>query len=429
MKIEVEAVSPVEKKVTVEVDPEQVGKELERAYASLGKRVRLKGFRAGKAPRKVLERQFRDEVERDVVQRLVTDSFGAAVREHELRAVAPPRVDVSEPGLKEAQPFRFTARVEVKPRLEPKDYRGLEVTRRLAEVTDPMISDELARIQESMSQLVPVEGRFDAQMGDYAAIDHDGTVDGQLFDGAKAEGATVQVREGEMVDGMVPQLAGKKLGETVEVEFAFPPAYRIEGLRGKVARFQITLKALKTRHVPAIDDDLAKDIGLEGITTLEELKGRIRKDLAEVEKRREEAETKDALVKAVLAKNDFEVPPALVERAIDVMIQGAADRFSRQGIDIRQMGLDPARLRADLRGQALLHVKGALVLEAIADAEKIQVSGEDIQSELAKTAGELRVPLAQVQQQLRNPEAQMALVGRIREEKALAFLISEAKLL
>ncbi|MFL5271741.1 MAG: trigger factor [Anaeromyxobacteraceae bacterium] len=429
MKIEVEAVSPIEKKVTVEVDPEQVAKELTSAYASLGRRVRLKGFRAGKVPRKVLERQFRDEVERDVVQRLVQDSFGAAVREHAIRAVAPPHVDIAGQNLQAAQPFRFTARVEVKPKLEPKDYRGVEVKRRLAEVTDQMVSDELTRIQDQMSQLVPVEGRFDAQTGDYAVIDHDGTLDGQPFEGGKAEGATVQVREGDMVDGMVPQLAGKKLGETVEVEFTFPPDYRMEDVRGKTAKLQVTLKALKTRNVPSLDDDLAKDLGVEGVTTLEELKARIRHDLGEREKRREQAETREALLKAVLAKNDFEVPPALVERSIDVMIQGAAERFARQGLDIRQMGLDPSRIRADLREQALLQVKGALVLEAIADAEKIQVSGEDIQAEIAKTASEVGVPLAQVQQQLRTPEAQVTLVARIREEKALAFLTSEAKLL
>jgi trigger factor len=232
-----------------------------------------------------------------------------------------------------------------------------------------------------------------------------------------------------MVDGMVPQLAGKKLGETVEVEFTFPPDYRMEDVRGKTAKLQVTLKALKTRNVPSVDDDLAKDLGVEGVTTLEELKARIRQDLAEREKRREQAETREALLKAVLAKNDFEVPPALVERSIDVMIQGAAERFARQGLDIRQMGLDPSRIRADLREQALLQVKGALVLEAIADAEKIQVTGEDIQAEIARTASEVGVPLAQVQQQLRTPEAQMTLVARIREEKALAFLTSEAKLL
>jgi trigger factor len=428
MKIEVEALSPVEKKVTVEVDPERVAKELDRAYNALGRRVKLRGFRAGKAPRKVLERHFRDEVERDVVQKLVTSTFGDAVREQNIDAVAPPRVDVAEPGLQPSGPFRFTARVEVKPRLEPRDYRGLEATRRPVEVTDSMISDELTRIQEGLTQLVPVEGRFDAQEGDYAVVDHVATVEGQPFEGGTAQGVTVQVGQGELVDGFLPQLVGKRLGEVVEIDQAFPVDYRVEGLRGKVGHFTVTLKGLKTRQVPSLDDELAKDLGIEGVETLEQLRARIRGDVEKRERRRSESELKEALVKAALARNDFEVPPALVERAIDAMIQGAADRFARQGLDIRQMGLDLPRLRADLREQALTQVKGALLLEAIADQEKIEATDEDVQAEIARTASELNMPLAKVQQQMRGGEARIALSNKIREDKALAFLTSEAKL-
>lgn len=428
MKIEVEAVSPVEKKVTVEVDPERVAKELDRAYATLGRRVKLRGFRPGKAPRKVLERNFKDEVERDVVEKLVTSSFSDAVREHAIQAVAPPRVDVTEPGLRQAEPFRFTARVEVKPKLEPKDYQGLEATRRPVEVTDQMISDELTRIQDGMAQLVPVEGRFEAQTGDFATIDYDGAIGGQPFEGSHGEGVTARVDAGEFADGFVPGLAGKKLGETLELDQAFPADYRVEALRGKEAHITVALKGLKTRQLPSLDDELAKDVGLPGVETLEQLRTRIRDDLTQRERRRSDAELRDALVKAALAKNDFEVPPALVERAIDAMIQGAADRFARQGLDIRQMGLDLPRLRADLRDQALLQVRGALLLEAIADQEKIEVTEDDVQAEIARTATELNLPLARVQQEMRGAEARFALKNKLREDKALAFLTSQANL-
>jgi trigger factor len=429
MKIEVETLSPVEKKVTVEVDQERVGKELDRAYVELGRRVKLRGFRTGKVPRNVLERNFRDEVERDVVERLVQTSFSDAVREHAIAPVAPPRVDLAEPGgLQPQQPFRFTARVEVKPRLEPKDYKGLEAARRLVEVTDQMVQDELTRIQDGLAQLVPVEGRDEAQAGDFAVVDHDGTIDGQPFEGARAEGVNVKVEQGDLAEGCLPQLQGKKLGETLDLDQEFPPDYRMEALRGKRGKFLVTLKGLKTRHVPALDDELAKDLGVPGVETLDALRARVRVDLTKREQRRSDSELKDALVKAALVRNDFEVPPALVEHSIDVIIQGAGERFARQGLDMREMGLDLPRLRASLRDQALLQVKGALLLEAIADAEKIQVGAEDIQAEVAKTAGELNLPLAQVQQQLRDPRARAAIANRIREEKALAFLTTEAKL-
>ncbi|HUK66662.1 MAG TPA: trigger factor [Anaeromyxobacteraceae bacterium] len=428
MKIEVEAISPVEKKVTVEVDPERVAREVDRAYLDLGRRVKLRGFRAGKVPRSVLERHFRDEVERDVVQKLVSAGYGDAVREQDIEAVAPPHVDLGEGALKVKEPFRFTARVEVKPKLAPRDYRGLVATRPSAEVTDAMLAEELSRLQEGLSQLVPVEGRFDAQEGDYAVIDHEGTVAGEPFPGGKAEGVTVRVAPGEFVDGFISALAGRRLGERFETEVTFPAGYRVEALRGKVAHLAITVKALKSRQVPPLDDELAKDVGLEGIDTLEKLRARMREDLAKREQRRAEAETKESLLKAALQKNEFEVPPALIERAIDSMVEGAAERFGRQGLDIRKMGLDLPRLRANLREQALFRVKSTLILEAIADQEKIEVSEEEVQAEIARTASELKLPLSRVQHELRGGEPRAALRSRLREEKALAFLSSEAKL-
>lgn len=426
MKIQVESLSPVEKKVTIEIDPERVAQELSRAYQSLGRRVKLKGFRPGKAPRHVLERNFREQVEAEVLESLVQDTFAQAVREQSIDAVAPPRVQVGEGGLAEGRPLGYTARVEVKPRLEPRDYRGLQAPRKTAEVTDQMVADELTRLQQSMAQLVPVEGRFEAQPGDFALVDHQGTIGGQPFPGAKAEGVTVQVAEGELWNGFLGALAGKKLEETLEVDQTFPADHRVAELRGQVAHLAITLKALKTRQVPALDDELAKDLALPGVATLEELRRRIRADLEKREARRVEAETRDALVKAALEKNDFEVPPALVERAIDSMLEGTAERFARQGIDIRRLDLDLARLRADLRENALLQVKGALLLEAIADAEKIAVGDEDVQAEATRIAEELGVPLAQVQRQIRGGDALETLKNKLREDKALAFLSSQA---
>ena len=426
MKIQVESVSPVERKVTIEVDPERVARELERAYTGLSRRVKLKGFRPGKAPRKVLERQFRTEVESDVAERIVADTFAEAVRTEDLPVVAAPSVSIAE-GIAEGKPLRYTARVEVKPRLSPRDYRGLEVTRKPPEVTDQMVSDELSRLQQSFAELVPVEGRFEAQPGDWAVIDHQGTIDdGMPFPGGKAEGVTVRVAPGPIQEGNLEKLAGVKLGGEIEFEQAFPADHREPALRGKVARMRAQLKALRTQKIPALDDAFARQAGIEGIETLDALQARIRADLERREKRRAEAQLRDALVKAALARNDFEVPPALVERAIDQMIDGTAERFARQGLDLRKLDMDMPRLRADLREQALLQVRGALLLEAIADAEKIEVTDEDLQAEVARIAGELGMPLAKVQQQTRGKETREALRNRIREDKALALLSSAA---
>ena len=428
MNIQVENTSSIEKKVTVEVDPERVARELERAYVGLGRRVKLRGFRPGKAPRQVLERHFRDEVEKQVVEKLVGDAFAEAVRQESIEAVAPPRVDVATPGLAPEQPFRFTARVEVKPQLSPKDYRGVEVERRVPQVTDTMVDDELTRMQDAKAQLVPVEGRFEAQEGDYAVVDHVASIAGMPFPGGTAQGITLRVSPGDFFEGHVPQLAGKRLGETVVVEQAFPADWHEEANRNQQARFEITLKSLKTLVPPQLDDAFAKDMAVEGVETMEQLRARIREEMEKREKARADNELKDNLVKAVLARNDFEVPPSLVERAIDVMLQGAAARFARQGMDIRQMGLDFARLRGDLREQALLQVKGALLLEAIADVEGINPTDEDVEAEIARTAAELKVPAAQLRRQMGADEGKASIRARLREDRALALMTSEARL-
>ncbi len=425
MKIEVESVSPVERKVTIEVDPDRVAQELEQAYVGLGRRVKLRGFRPGKAPRKVLERHFRSEVESEVAEKIVKTTFAEAVRVEAIDVVAPPHVSISE-GVAAGKPLRYTARVEVKPSLSPKDYRGLSVTRRPPSVTDDQIAAEITKIQDSMGQLVPVEGRFDAQEGDWAVVDHEGTIEGLPFEGSRAEGVTVRVASGSVAEGNLEALKGKKLGDIVEIEEPFAADHRNEALRGKVAKMKVTLKALKTRQLPSVDDALAKSLGVEGVETLEQLRERIRTDLTRREERRAENELRDGLVKAALAKNEFEVPPALVERAIDAMIEGAAERFARQGIDIRQLQLDQASMRADLREQALLQVRGRLLLEAIADTEKVEVTDEDLQAEVTRLAGELGLPLATAQQQMRGKEAREALRNKIREDKALAVLSSAA---
>src|SRR5512138_2944698 len=199
MKIEVENVSPVERKVTIEVDPDRVASELEQAYVGLGRRVKLRGFRPGKAPRKVLERHFRSEVEREVAENIVQSTCAEAVRVEAIDVVAPPHVSISE-GVAEGKPLRYTARVEVKPKLDPKDYRGLAVTRKPPQVADEDVSKELSKIQEQMSQLVPVEGRFEAQEGDWAVVDHEGTIDGKPFDGSNAEGVTAKVGPGSITE-------------------------------------------------------------------------------------------------------------------------------------------------------------------------------------------------------------------------------------
>jgi len=425
MKINVETTSPIERKLTIEVPAERVDRELEKAYVQLGRRVKLRGFRPGHVPRGVLVRNFRGEVEREVVEKLVSGTFLEAAEAEGVEAVAPPSVSL-EAALTEGKDFKYTATVEVKPVVVAKDYKGLSVTRRAAAVGDAEVDAELAKLQDSYARLVETGGRDVAQDGDFAVIDHEGTIGGLPFDGGKAEGVTVKVGQGKVEEGFIAALVGKKVGETAEFEEPFPADHRSEQLRGKVAHMKVVLKGLKVRQLAALDDGLAASVGIEGVATLDQLKARIRADLGKREAKRAEAELKDALIKAALEKNSFEVPPSMVERAIDAMLEGTMERFARMGVDVSQLDLDVARLRGDLREQAQLQVRGSLLLEAVAQAEQLQVTEEDLQAELTRMADELGVPVQKAQQQMRGKEARAALENRVREDKALAVLTQAA---
>ena len=425
MKINVENISPVERKLSIEVSPERVTKELDKAYQGVGRRAKLPGFRPGHIPRAVLERNFKHEVERDVAERLVNLTFAEAAQEKGIEPVATPNVSLEGPLVPGAE-FKFTAKVEVRPEIAPRDYRGLAVTRTVTAVTEEAVGAELEKLRERFGSLEPLEGREVAEEGDWAVIDHEGAIDGKPFEGSAAEGVSVRAAQGKIEEGNIPQLVGKKVGETVEFDEPFAADHRNQELRGKITHMKMTLRGLRARKLPALDDDFARQVGVEGLETLDGLKGRIRADLERREKRKTEADFKDALIKAALARNDFEVPPSMVERTIDNMLESTVERFSRMGLDVAQLDLDVARLRADLREQALLQVRGSLLLDAVATVEKLVVEADDLQAELSRLAEEAGVPVAKVQQQMRSADARAALHSRVREDKALALLAESA---
>ncbi len=425
MKVNVETLSSIEKKLSIELDAERVAKEIDRAYKGLARQVRVPGFRQGKVPRRILEARYKDQVEQEVLQSLVSLGYREAVDSHDLFPVGNPVVSPEK--LEQGKPFKFEARVEVKPEVEAKDWKGLEYEPAKAEVTDKMVDDELERLRDQLAQLVPIEDRKAALEGDYASIDFVGTVDGKEFGGGKGEGVTVEVTaQGSLLEGNAPFLKGVAVGDTVSADVEFPPDHRAQDLRGKKAVFQVTLKALKKREVPALDDELAKDLGGEA-KTLEELKAQIRGNLEKGEQDRAERETRERLLAALVARHPLEVPKALVERSIDLMMSGAAERFARQGLDIRQLGLDFKRLREDLRSKATDEVKAALLLEAISRQEKLEIEEKDLDAHYAKIAADAGVPEAKVRAHFKDPDERRGLESRLREDKAVELVKREAK--
>jgi trigger factor len=419
----VEDLSPVVKKVSVELAPDLVQAALEGAYTTVSRTVKLKGYRQGHVPRRLVERFYGDEVKKDVAQKLVTGSIHEALAEHKLDPVAPPRVEngTIEPG----QPFKYTATVEVRPFVEPKDYEGLTVPKVQADIADSEVEERIEQLRKEQSMFVPIEGRDVAEVGDYASCDYEGFVDGVSLKGAKRENVLLEVVPGSLLENKAEGLLGVKIGETRELGVTFPNDYSVEDLRGKDARFQVVVKGLKKRDIPALDDAFVQDLGGEA-KTLPDLRAKLKDEMVAQKKERAEGEQREKVLEALVEKNPIEAPPALVERNVDAMLQGMLEGFMRRGIDPRQMGVNLDRLRDDLRTRALLEVKGYLLLEAIADKEKLEISEDDLNKHFDKLSAELNQPVEKIRTALRRNDSLDSLKGRLRQDKALAYLLSKA---
>ncbi len=424
MKVQVEELSPIERKLSIEVEGTEVDSELSRAYTQLGRQVKIPGFRPGKIPRRILEQKFKQEVEGDVIQRLVQRTYMEAIRDHKVEAVSDPMV--TQKTFAASQPFAYEARVEVRPRVQPKDYTGVALTRTEVKVEDAQIAERMEQMRKRFARLDPVSGgREVAKAGDYAVVDYTGTVDGKEIPGGKAENATVQVAPGELVQGNIPQLEGVKVGDSQQLDYTFPADYPLEEAKGKTAHFTVHLKGLKEEIIPELDDEFAKEIG--GGNTLEEMRTKIRGDLEKSQKLQAETKEREELIKALVEKNAFDLPKAMTERAIDSMLEGALRQMMRSGLDPRSLDLDFNKLREDLRERAESEVRGALIFEAIADQEKIEISEEEIEKKIAELASESNQALSAVQKHFRTPAERRSLTLRLREEKTVEFLKSRAK--
>jgi len=419
----VEDLSPVVKKVSVELAPDRVTSALDQAYTSVSRTVKLKGYRQGHVPRRLVERYFGDDVKKDVAQKLVTGSIHEALAEHKLDPVAPPRVENGsvEPG----QPFKYTATVEVRPRVEPKDYEGLTVPKVDASVADAQVDERVEELRANQAMFVPVEGREVVENGDYVSADYEGFVEGAPIRGAKREGVLLEAAPGSLLENKAEGLLGARIGETRELGVGFPTDYAVAELRGKEGRFKVAVKGLKKREVPALDDAFVQDLGGEA-KTVSDLRAKIRAELEQQRKQRAENDQRDAVLNALVEKNPIEAPPALVERNVDAMLQGMVEGFMRRGIDPRQLGLNLDRMRDELRQRALLEVKGYLLLEAIAEKEKIEATEEDLANHFEKLSGELKQPADKIRAAFQRQDSLDGLKARLRQEKALAFLLSKA---
>lgn len=421
MNVQIEDVSSIKKKLSFEVAAEQVDAEIKKTYQKIAKTAKVKGFRPGKIPQAVLEKYYAPQMEEQVLGRLINDSYFKALVEHRIAAVSDPEIVESSP-LEKGKAFSYEAEVEVKPEIEVKDYTGLVLQKEKFEPDPKVVEDRLEELRAGRSQM-EVTSREEARGGDFVVIDFEGFVDGEAFEGGKAEGHVLELGSGTFIPGFEEQLEGMKRGGEREIEVTFPEEYGNKELAGKPATFKVVLREIKEKVLPTLDDEFAKGFGVE---SFDKLKEEIDSSYRTQETNRIEGDLRERLMTALIERNPVEVPEAMVSGQLDYMLGNVRNRMQSQGMSLEMLGMNEESFKQMYRETAVKQVQGSLILEAVAKQEDIKVEDSEIDGKLEEVAAMANAPLEAVKKHYAETDARRGLIMQIAEEKVVRFLLEKS---
>ena len=411
--------------ITFTIGQDKIKPALDQAFNKVKKNLNAPGFRKGHIPRAVFNQQFGEEaLYEDALNALLPAAYQAAVAELSLDVVAQPKIDIKS--MEKGQEWTLTAEVVTKPEVKLGDYKNLEVSvEATKEVTDAEVDEKVERERNNLAELIVKEGA--AELGDTVVIDFVGSVDGVEFDGGKGENFSLELGSGQFIPGFEDQLVGAKAGETVEVNVTFPEQYQAEDLAGKDAKFVTTVHEVKAKEVPALDDELAKDID-EEVETLDELKAKYRKELESAKEIAFDDAVEGAALELAVANADIvELPEEMVHDEVHRAMNEFMGNMQRQGISpemyFQLTGTTEEDLHKQYEADADKRVKTNLVIEAIAKAEGFEASDEEIEKEINDLASEYNMEVEQV----RNLLSADMLKHDIAMKKAVEVVTSTAK--
>ena len=424
MKASTEEISPIKKKIFVEIPEDKVTQEVNSLYRELGRTAKIKGFRPGKVPRNILERYFKDYVKAEVVRKLIEESYPKALSETHLQPVSPPVVDPGE--FEGGKPFQYSAVIEVQPEIKLEGYAGLKIEGKKEEPKEEEVEQRLKSLQNLHANLKTVSEDRAIQSGDYVIMDYEGSVGGKPLEGAKAIDFTVEVGSGHFIPTFEERLIGLKPEEEKEIEVSFPEDYGYQKWAGKTVSFQVKIKEIKEKILPPLDDEFAKDLG--DYSSLEEFKTKLREEIQKEKDLALERQLKDKLVDQLLEVNPFEVPESLVEEQTKALVSDTKLRLAAQGVELKTLGLTEEKLQGDYQDMARKQVKTFLVLEKIAGQEGMVVTDEEVEGRLKEMAERMHQKLDVVKRYYEKnnllPEVK---AGMIRD-KTLNFLLEKAEI-
>ncbi len=422
MNVRIEEVSSIAKKLHIEVAAEKVDQEIERAFRKIGKSAKIKGFRPGKVPLAVLEKYYGGEMEREVLGRLINDTYFRALDDHAIPAVGEPRI-VDSSGVSRGQAFTYQAEIEIKPEVTARDYAGIALQKEEFTVETGVVDGRLEELRASRAQL-EVSARSQARTGDSVVIDFEGFVDGQPFDGGQAEDFVLELGSGSLIPGFEEQVAGMERGTQREIAVSFPADYGQPTLAGKPATFRVALKEIKEKVVPALDDEFAKGFGVD---TLAALRAELETSYRTQETSRIDGDLRERLVRALIGRNPFEVPAAMIAKQLEYMYANITSRMRSQGLTPEMLGLTPESFAERYREAAVGQVQGTLLLEAIGRQEGIVADDAEVDARLEEIARMANAPLDAVKKYYAGEEARAGLMAQIAEEKVVRFLLDRAR--
>ncbi|MCI5480682.1 MAG: trigger factor [Lachnospiraceae bacterium] len=426
MSVQVENLEKNMAKLTIEVSAEELEKALQAAYNKEKNKINIPGVRKGKVPRAMIEKMYGPEIfYDDAANTLIPDAYAKAADESGLEIVSQPKIDLVQ--IEKGKPFIFTAEVAVKPEVTLGEYKGVEVPKADLTVTDEEVAAEIDRERDKNARTITVEDR-PVQSGDQAVIDFEGFVDGVAFEGGKGESYPLTIGSNTFIPGFEDQLIGAEVGKEVDVNVLFPAEYQEKSLAGKPALFKVTVKEIKVKELPELDDDFAQDVS--EFDTLEEYKADVRKNLEA--KKAEAAKTakEDAVVDKIIENASMEIPDAMVETQTRQMMDDFANRMQQQGLSMEQYfqftGMDAEKLAEQMKPSALKRIQTRLVLEAIVKAENIEATEEEYMAEIKKMADMYQMEVEKLEQLVGEYEAD-SIKEDIAVQKAVDLVAEAAK--
>ena len=412
-------------KLVIEATAEEFEAGLNTAYNKSKSKINVPGFRKGKAPRKIIEQLYGQEVFfEDAANAIIPDAYAKACIESELDIVSQPKISVTQ--LEKGKPFVFEAEVAVRPEVELGNYKGVEVSKVDTEATDADVEEEIKKVAEQNSRTITVEDRA-VKDGDMTVIDFEGFIDGEAFEGGKGENYPLTIGSHSFIDNLEDQIIGMNIGDEKEINVTFPEDYHAEELKGKPATFKVSVKEIKEKQLPDIDDDFAQDVS--DFDTLDEYKADLKKKIAERKEAEAKKQKETEAIEKIVADSKMDIPQAMIDTQVTRMAEDFAQRLQQQGLSLemyfKYTGLTAEKILDDMKPEAVKRIQNSLVLEAVAKAENIQVSDDEFNAELSKMAEMYKMEVDKIKEFMgESEEKQMR--DDIAIQKAVDLIVSSA---